>query len=181
MVTECSNISGLGDFFIMSPLGGCNGLAPGPGLAFDYFVINSTYPAASSNHANSVSTPCNNVTDTSIVAWTNGGQIYYKRSGFGGPTGYGYKTKPAPSGSPQGGETLRIFPNPADDHITVSNPADNAADRYSIKNVLGQIVKNGSMIADEQSIDVSRLANGSYIINFYKEGSPISNKTFVKK
>jgi hypothetical protein len=173
MVTQCTNIPSVAapnDFFIMSPIGAACGSSVSGSF---YYEVPTAYPSASSNHANSVSTPCNNTNDTSIVAWTDAGNIYYKRSG------YVYAYKPTPPGLPEGEEVLRVFPNPAGDHITVSNP--DIADRYSIKNVLGQEIKSGGMEAGEQSIDMSGIAGGHYLINFYKRGGPAGNKQFVKK
>ncbi len=77
-------------------------------------------------------------------------------------------------------EELRIYPNPATTSITISNPTSINADRYSIKNLLGQIVLDGSMNTGTQNVDISTLANGSYIISLYREGNPCGNKMFVK-
>ena len=55
------------------------------------------------------------------------------------------------------------------------------ADRYSIKNVLGQEMMNGLLARGEQKIDLNTIAPGNYLISFYKEGAPAGNKMFVKK
>ncbi len=76
---------------------------------------------------------------------------------------------------------VRVYPNPTNDHLTVENPASNSADRYSIKNVLGQIVLDGNLVSGEQDIDVSHLVEGNYIISVYKGGIQSGNTMFVKK
>lgn len=185
MVTECANAPSIipGDFFIMSPINSicASGLAPAPSSALDYFEVNLLYPATSSNYANAVSTPCNNVSDTSLVAWTNSGTIWYKRSGFAGPSGYAYKTQPAavPADSKVG--MLTIFPNPSNDNLSVSNPASTNADQYNIKNILGQPVMSGSLKEGDQHLDISSLANGTYIISAYRDDALVSHTVFVKK
>ncbi len=77
-------------------------------------------------------------------------------------------------------EELRIYPNPATTSITISNPTSINADRYSIKNLLGQIVLDGSMNNGTQNVDVGTLPSGSYIVSLYNEGNPCGNKMFVK-
>src|SRR6185437_11359169 len=76
---------------------------------------------------------------------------------------------------------LHIYPNPAADALTVDNPADIAADRYSIKDVLGQTVKDGSLVTGTQELSLLRMVPGNYIISMYKAGVPVGNKMFVKE
>ncbi len=174
MVTQCAvPPGGWGDFFMMSPID-----APCSSGLGGYYEVNLTYPAASSNHANSVSTPCNNVTDTSIVAWTHAGAIWYKRTL--GP-GYSYKTTPGTSPSFSTFDKITIFPNPADNYLTVGIPVHNGADRYNIKNILGQVVLDGSIETGEQQLNVSKLPEGNYVISFFDKGTTAGNKIFVKK
>jgi hypothetical protein len=62
---------------------------------------------------------------------------------------------------------LRIYPNPTngvlfvETRLIASLPATN---EYSITNLMGQTVLTGSLNADTQQIDVSRLPNGMYLI-----------------
>jgi hypothetical protein len=62
--------------------------------------------------------------------------------------------------------------------LTVSN-AENAQ-RYSIVNVLGQVMLEGSIAVQKQDINVSALPAGSYIIHLYKDGRTTAHKMFVK-
>ena len=55
------------------------------------------------------------------------------------------------------GESFLVYPNPADDQITVTINGD-----YRITNVFGQTVMTGH---ESQSIDVSCLASGVYFLN----------------
>lgn len=55
------------------------------------------------------------------------------------------------------GESFLVYPNPADDQITVTINGD-----YRITNVFGQIMMTGH---ESQSIDVSCLASGVYFLN----------------
>ncbi len=190
IVTECANlplIPGVNhDFFMMSPMNMCGtGLAPSPGGPAVYFEVNTAWPATSSNYANSSSTPCNNVSDISLIAWTDAGNINYKMTQFIGPNGYNFRTTHGgTTASPPSAITqdrLAIYPLPANDHITIDNPASNNADRYSIKNVLGQIVADGSLVLGKQKVNVSSLTDGNYIISVFREGVPAGNTMFVKK
>lgn len=186
MVTEFTKESIYGDeFFMMSPLSMCGGIDPAPGGSY-YFLVNSTYPATSSNYGNSVSTPCNNVGSKSLVAWTHSGNIYYKTNSYGSPTGYVYK---------QGQETglqetglqeaeastaiAKIYPNPATDLLTI-NCGTNKADRYRMTNMLGQVVDKGSINAAVQDLSISRLPAGSYIISLYGQDGEVSSHLFHK-
>src|SRR6185312_7351510 len=113
----------------MDPLRQCGGLALDPTSTLSYFEVNSTYPATSSNHANSISVPCNYVDDISLVAWTHNGNIYYKTTPYLGGTGFAFRKSPAGVASTTATGVLNIYPNPASDALTVDNPADVAADR----------------------------------------------------
>ncbi len=187
MISECTNIpGGFGDFFMMEPLdNSCSGgIAPDPSSTPSYFEVAKPYSVTSINHANSISTPCNNVGDTSLMAWAitgAGGRINYKRAVYDGSssTGFNYRSS-KPTNITTLPQSLSIYPNPATNSLTVNNPASIGADRYTIKNVLGQIVLDGRMNTGTQSVDIGTLTGGSYIISLYHEGSPCGNKVFVK-
>ena len=191
MVNECVHLPSLiggppNDFFIMNPMNSnAMSLAPAPSTALDYFVENSMYPATSMNSANSVSTPCNNVADISLVAWTNAGNIYYKTNIFGGPNGYNYRRSAGSSAGTNnvslGEELVRVFPNPSTGHLVINNPVGVNADRYSIKNVLGQVVNSGYITIGDNDLVLNDLPEGNYVICSYKGNEPTGNTMFVKR
>ncbi len=92
-----------------------------------------------SNSANSSSTPCNNVSDISLVAWTDAGNINYKMTPFIGPNGYNFRTThggttTSPPSTPiaiGAQDRLAIYPNPANDHLTIENPVTNSHERQA--------------------------------------------------
>ena len=156
-------------------------LLTGSTVIQDYFEVPLAYPSIAPTHASAVSTPCNNVTDTSLVAWIHDGNIFYKRSGFGGvgTTGYSYKQNPvtAVSNTPVT-DGLQVFPNPANDHITISSSGE--TDRYVIKDMLGREIRSGTLTGDLQQVNIHNAVPGNYIVTFYKDGEPVCNKLITK-
>jgi hypothetical protein len=80
------------------------------------------------------------------------------------------------------GSTLKIYPNPVTDavtlEITASQPAKNVS--YKIINIKGQVIvdKTIGTISDKylESIHVSSLANGQYTIELFIDASTLSQK-----
>ena len=75
---------------------------------------------------------------------------------------------------------LNIYPNPTNGILFVqtrratSLPTEN---EYIITNLMGQTVLSGSLAAETQQIDVSRLPSGIYILNWHtKDGTVIRHK-----
>ncbi|MCD6011412.1 MAG: Secretion system C-terminal sorting domain [Flavipsychrobacter sp.] len=158
---------------------------PAGGGVRNYFQVNTstTLNSAATLYTNAVATPPNNVGDTSLVAWAylDGGGNYnidYKLCEFvASGTGYVYKhsVPPAPQSMLSTGE-VALIPNPATDAITVSNVVGS----YSIKNMLGQVVLEGSVDAAQPRVKVSDLAKGTYILCITTYGKQTVNKMFVK-
>lgn len=151
-------------YFQVDNLGGGGGITP----PIDCSVTNFT---------NAVSTPCNNVTDESLVAWADydagsgSYNIWYKRTPYGGPFGYSYK--PATFG-PEATqlEALKVTPNPATNTLNLK-----ASGHYQVSNMLGQVVQTGDLYIGKHTIDVSQLPSGNYLITFTKQGEkPITSK-----
>ncbi|HRG86628.1 MAG TPA: T9SS type A sorting domain-containing protein, partial [Chitinophagales bacterium] len=61
-------------------------------------------------------------------------------------------------------ETLLIFPNPATDVITINIDEEIVADNISVTDLQGNIVLQRNLPANSMVIDISGLANGTYII-----------------
>jgi hypothetical protein len=73
-----------------------------------------------------------------------------------------------------------VFPNPACEQISVNNPISVNADKYSMRDMLGQLVTEGSLTAGKNNIKISDMAPGSYIISVYKSGKESGNHIFSK-
>jgi hypothetical protein len=196
MVTEIAHDLAPADIVMMAPLDYTSAtgyLAYDPSAVDDYFVVNDNYTSnediASCNYANSASTPCNHVAFNSIIAWawenaSNYHQIDYKTCVFDPSPGTGYNYRKAndskvPASSSKSLKLL-VYPNPATDYITIDNP-DNSCTDYSIKNILGQTVLQGSLTVGNQNIAINMLSTGSYSITFYQANRTSSNKFFVKQ
>ena len=82
-----------------------------------------------------------------------------------------------PSGSPEG--ILSVFPNPANDHITV-RMAGKGELRAEIYNHTGQLVWESLQREREFRIPLDGLAAGSYIIRI-KDRNTYYSETFIKK
>jgi hypothetical protein len=76
--------------------------------------------------------------------------------------------------------TIKLFPNPANDMITISFEGE-FEENYSIINTMGQIVANGKEITNEKQIriSVSNLNTGNYILQMKINGI-VEKIKFVK-
>ena len=73
---------------------------------------------------------------------------------------------------------LALYPNPASDILNISLPGDIITIDYSIIDITGKALLNGT--AQDSQIDISGLANGSYIIKL-NGGEKQYTKMFIKK
>ena len=71
---------------------------------------------------------------------------------------------------------LSIYPNPANNYITVQFPSAQSA-IISVTNLFGQIVYSEKINAEQTQIDVSRFAAGMYVIR-WSSGENFETKTF---
>lgn len=77
------------------------------------------------------------------------------------------------------GVQFKLYPNPANDFITLKMPSNDISSIVEIFNVHGKVVKSFKAYAEYNNIDISDLANGLYIIRLRtKEG--IAVQKFVK-
>lgn len=192
MTSELADDGGIpGSYIMMNPIEEAdpNNVAwdPTGSTARYYFQANNTNGIADPTdgvttlYANAVSTPCNYVSDTSLVTWADYDspdyRIWYKRSGydwFG--TGHYYRPGESIVRVPESTEPITVRPNPAYNTIML-----NTIGNYSIANMLGQIVLKGYLHAGSHDIDVSTLPQGNYVVNIIKEGNPPVYYKFVKK
>lgn len=72
---------------------------------------------------------------------------------------------------------LRIYPNPANQEIFVES-GSNLNGPYEIVNLKGQLIQKGVM--NQNSIDISSLRDGLYLVVFPDETGPVVNKLLVE-
>jgi hypothetical protein len=75
--------------------------------------------------------------------------------------------------------TVRIFPNPVKEVVTVSGIGFNS---YIIVNILGQKVAEGNLgiTRDNERISTSDLRNGIYILNLYNDNKKVYSGKIIK-
>jgi hypothetical protein len=75
---------------------------------------------------------------------------------------------------------LRIYPNPASDHITVILEQNSAVGtNYKFVNLLGQEQLTGTLKETKNDIDLLGLKSGIYFVNFYKNDRFVLCKKIV--
>lgn len=72
-----------------------------------------------------------------------------------------------------------IFPNPANEYITISGFETLSGLSYHIMDISGRSVLTGKMMNSQ--IDLSTLATSTYILELRSDGLPVARKRFVKK
>ena len=77
------------------------------------------------------------------------------------------------------GVRLSVYPNPADDTIILKTDADKA-DKAVVFDSLGHKVKTMKISEETQTINVSNLSSGNYIIVLYRKGKSLARTMFVK-
>ena len=90
-------------------------------------------------------------------------------------------TYPAPVGinENQQEDLVKIYPNPAQNTISVSYPGNQLAEtRIEILSALGQVVYSSNIISNE-SIDISNIANGLYFIHLKGNNLNVSPKKLI--
>jgi hypothetical protein len=178
-----------GDRVVMQPVEEANPtfVAWGPlgsGSAQYNFVVNNTGGSGGSptdmiptNYTNATSTPCNYVNDTSLVAWADysGGNynIWYKRSGYDwGSTGHYYRPVIKQTDDRN---AFSLAPNPATTAITLQ-----ATGAYQIIDMLGRELLQGTLAEKKQTIDISSLSEGNYIVSFKEDCNKKVYRKFTK-
>ena len=77
------------------------------------------------------------------------------------------------------GVRLSVYPNPADDTIILKTDTDKA-DKAVVFDSLGHKVKTLKISEETQTINVSNLSSGNYIIVLYRKGKSVARTMFVK-
>lgn len=74
---------------------------------------------------------------------------------------------------------IRVYPNPTNDIVNIQT--DEQLVGYQVSNMIGQVVLKGNLLDKENSVDISSLKSGTYIIKFDTiEGTVISQKIIKK-
>lgn len=74
--------------------------------------------------------------------------------------------------------TPAVYPNPASDHITVANAANTVVTIYDIA---GKAVYSEKILSDHQTLDVSTLTQGLYIVRMIEGNNVITKKINIVK
>jgi len=85
----------------------------------------------------------------------------------------GIVTAEAPPGS-----TLRLYPNPSSDWLTLDLPKNGTKQKYQIINPLGTVILSGVVDESKPVIEIQRLPQGSYLLRM--EGNPGDYAKFIK-
>jgi len=75
-------------------------------------------------------------------------------------------------------DLLSIYPNPANETVTIKTTLDNAV--CTIYNLAGQVVYSSKMSTLNQTIPVSSLNKGIYLLNVRNEKQSMTNKLVVE-
>ncbi|PLX13393.1 MAG: hypothetical protein C0597_11810, partial [Marinilabiliales bacterium] len=68
----------------------------------------------------------------------------------------------------KGNLSFNIFPNPSDGYLIINRGSNSEGHfNYDVYNLNGEIIKTGSLNANESIIDLSNNSNGMYFIKFY--------------
>ena len=76
--------------------------------------------------------------------------------------------------------SVTIFPNPANEILYLSIPSELKGTIAAIYSLEGHLVQTASMSFENESIDISKLPNGMYMLNI-QSGSKSVNKRFIKR
>ena len=75
-------------------------------------------------------------------------------------------------------ETINIYPNPTADVLYIKS---NYSLDYDLFNIVGQKITSGSLLQGNNEINVKRLSDGVYFLNFFVENKTYSRKIVIKK
>ena len=72
---------------------------------------------------------------------------------------------------------IEVYPNPAQSNLNITS--DKPIEQISIYNIAGELVMVEQAFENVQSIDISKLAGGIYIVKAIQDGSTLVNQ-FIK-
>ncbi len=77
------------------------------------------------------------------------------------------------------GDAIKVYPNPTEDILIISTRS--AMTSVSLYNILGQEVLNRKVNTNEEQIDVSLLAKGTYIVKILTEDNKVNTSKLIKE
>jgi hypothetical protein len=78
-------------------------------------------------------------------------------------------------------DEVKIFPNPTVDLLNISLPASDDQLSYKVISITGQIIKTGTLENGNNTIDVTDLNSGSYIVQIHNKGKFSFSKKILKQ
>lgn len=96
---------------------------------------------------------------------------------------YTAKYKVVPTGISELGKNyaVSIYPNPNTGQITVKIPAEAAANKIEVYNVLGSLVYQNNKIALLNNIDLTTVGNGLYFVKIWNEEGLLATEKIIKQ
>ncbi len=178
------------DIYFMEPP---NIAYPTSFMGGDYYWVNSHYSSgpptiyplsvnAYTDYASAVCSPANNPGGgAQLYTWAKrfSGTFYVDYKYSTGP-GYAFRHSPTAVGTIEK-NSWAVHPNPATDLLTIECGKMNNLTGYSVLDMTGRELMNGTLNCNKTDIDVSFLAAGTYVIKVTGEGNVTSEKLLVKQ
>jgi len=76
--------------------------------------------------------------------------------------------------------SINIYPNPAKDYLIMHFPGNDKFEKYSISDLSGRILKEGTLTSSETRIDIVSLLPGTYLIKIEGEQGTVLKKILKK-
>lgn len=83
--------------------------------------------------------------------------------------------------SPIQNALFNVFPNPTDDRLTIDSDLEAPNMQIKIYSVTGQLLQTDAFFTGNNTIDVSLLSAGTYVINIVSENGFLHTEQFVKR
>jgi hypothetical protein len=95
---------------------------------------------------------------------------------------FGYELTSPPAGVEEFGQgLLSVFPNPASDKVIVCYSGTEKNTFYKVFDLTGKIVLKGSILNENNAVDLSDLSSGVYVIDVFSNAYSVGKKLIVKK
>ena len=173
------NTAPAGDIVMMEPINYStyNSLYGPP---YKYFgVNNTTYTSTGGVYANSVSTNCNYVCESTLFAWAYPNSLAgYDILWCISLTPYGFRHGVSNNIPGEINKSWQLYPNPSSNYLTLS---PSCAGNYEITDMIGLSRLNGDITGNLQQINISSLTPGNYILKTIAVNGNYETQMFVKE